>query len=243
MSKGYSLGKFLTHATILLWLMFAVQSLRGKDFTQQVAQFNGGDAPLVMQGGDPYIRALMRTISMSESNYPNPYAIIHGGSYTDDLSQHPDRCTNISVGPNAGRCSTAAGRYQFLTTTWSEKARIYHPYPARFIVWERYSFEPKYQDAVMYAWLTDPEAWGGDLRTSLQQGYVQTLQHLDQSRLRHRNQLNERQPPRSLQQVPQRRTHRRRQNPHQRHPAKQSTRCAETLDRSSQSDRVSRSRR
>lgn len=175
MSKGYSLGKFLTHATILLWLMFAVQSLRGKDFTQQAAKFNGGDAPLVMQGGDPYIRALMRTISMSESNYPNPYAIIHGGSYTDDLSQHPDRCTNISVGPNAGRCSTAAGRYQFLTTTWSEKARIYHPYPARFIVWERYSFEPKYQDAVMYAWLTDPEAWGGDLRTSLQQGYVQDV--------------------------------------------------------------------
>ena len=175
MSKGYSLGKFLTHATILLWLMFAVQSLRSKDLTQQATQFNGGDAPLVMQGGDPYIRALMRTISMSESNYPNPYSIIHGGAYADDLSQHPDRCTNISVGPNAGRCSTAAGRYQFLTTTWSEKAQIYHPYPARFIVWERYSFEPKYQDAVMYAWLTDPEAWGGDLRTSLQQGYVQDV--------------------------------------------------------------------
>jgi muramidase (phage lysozyme) len=172
MSKGYSLGKFLTHATLILWLMFVVQNLRGKDTTQQTVQFNGGDAPLVMQGGDPHIRALMRTISMSESNYPNPYAIIHGGVYTEDLSQHPDRCTNITLGPNAGRCSTAAGRYQFLTTTWTEKARVYHPYPARFIVWERYSFEPKYQDAVMYAWLSDPEAWDGDLRTSLQQGHI-----------------------------------------------------------------------
>lgn len=179
MSKGYSLGKFLTHATILLWLMFAVQSIRNNQPQQEVRTFDGGNAPLVMQGGDPYIRALMRTISMSESNYPNPYAIIHGGEYAKDLAQHPDRCTAITVGPNAGRCSTAAGRYQFLTTTWTEKARIYHPYPTRFIVWERYSFEPKYQDAVMYAWLSDPAAWGKDLRVSLQQGYIHdVLAHL-----------------------------------------------------------------
>ncbi|MBE9028625.1 glycoside hydrolase family protein [filamentous cyanobacterium LEGE 11480] len=175
MSKGYSLGKFLTHATILLWLMFAVQGLRGKSPVVETQEFKGGNAPLVMQGGDPYIRALMRTISMSESNYPNPYAIIHGGEYAEDLTQHPDRCTSITVGPNTGRCSTAAGRYQFLSTTWTEKARIYHPYPSRFIVWERYSFEPQYQDAVLYAWLTDPAAWGSDLRVTLQQGYVRDV--------------------------------------------------------------------
>jgi muramidase (phage lysozyme) len=176
MSKGYSLGKFLTHATILLWLMFALQNLRGvMPGLLKAREFNGGDAPLVMQGGDPYLRALMRTISMSESNYPNPYAIIHGGEYLNDYTQHPDRCTNITVGPNAGRCSTAAGRYQFLTTTWAEKSRIYHPTPSRFIVWERFSFEPQYQDAVMYAWLNDPEAWGTDLRVSLQQGAIEDV--------------------------------------------------------------------
>jgi muramidase (phage lysozyme) len=79
MSNRYSLGKFLTHATILLWLMFVLNGLRGQSPLFQAKEFNGGDAPLVMQGGDPYIRALMRTISMSESNYPNPYAIVHGG--------------------------------------------------------------------------------------------------------------------------------------------------------------------
>jgi muramidase (phage lysozyme) len=76
------------------------------------------------------------------------------------------------MGPNIGNCSTAAGRYQFLSTTWLEKARAYHPYPTRFITWERYSFEPQYQDAVMYAWLTDRAAWGGDLRVPLKQGEV-----------------------------------------------------------------------
>jgi muramidase (phage lysozyme) len=172
-SKGYSLGKFLTHATMLLWLVFALNSLRGTlPSFLNTKELNGGDAPLVMQGGDPYLRALMRTISMSESNYPNPYAIIHGGEYIKDYSQHPDTCTSIKVGPNTGRCSTAAGRYQFLTTTWTERSRVYHPLPTRFIVWERYSFEPQYQDAVMYAWLNDPEAWGTDLRVSLQQGAI-----------------------------------------------------------------------
>jgi muramidase (phage lysozyme) len=173
MSKGYSLGKFLTHATMLLWLLFALQNIRGTLPGFLKAQtFNGGDAPLVMQGGDPYLRALMRTISMSEANYPNPYGLIHGGEYLSDYSQHPDHCTAIKVGPNTGRCSTAAGRYQFLTSTWTEKSRIYHPMPSRFIVWERFSFEPEYQDAVMYSWLNDPEAWGTDLRVLLQQGAI-----------------------------------------------------------------------
>jgi muramidase (phage lysozyme) len=176
MSKGYSLGRFLTHGTIVLWLLFALQSFRNHvPSFLQAKEFNGGDAPLIMQGGDPHIRALMRTISMSESNYPNPYSIIHGGEYMQDFSQHPDRCTNITVGPNTGRCSTAAGRYQFLTTTWTEKSRVYHPTPTRFIVWERYSFEPKYQDAVMYAWLTDPAAWDADIRSLLQQGQIEDV--------------------------------------------------------------------
>ncbi len=175
MSKSYFIGRFVTHAIILVCLTLTIEGLRRQPSQLETEQFQGGDAPLVIQGGDPYIRALMRTISMSESNYPNPYAVIYGGEYAKDLSRHPDRCTKITVGPNIGKCSTAAGRYQFLSTTWTEKARVYHPDPSRFITWERYSFEPQYQDAVMYAWLTDPAAWGGDLRVLLQQGYVRDV--------------------------------------------------------------------
>jgi muramidase (phage lysozyme) len=179
MSKDYPLGKLLVHSTIILWLVFILMSLRGQKFVWNGESFSNGTVPLVMSGGDPHIRALMRTISASESNVPNPYAVIYGGDYTSDLSHHPDRCVSIAVGPNSGRCSTAAGRYQFLTTTWGEKARIYHPQPVRFMMWESYSFEPQYQDAVVYAWLDDPKAWGQDLRSMLQQGNLEeVLQHL-----------------------------------------------------------------
>lgn len=179
MSKDYPLGKFLVHATIILWLVFILMNLRGQKFVWNGVALNSGTSPLVMAGGDPHIRALMRTISASESNVPNPYAVLYGGDYTNDLSHHPDRCMSISVGPNTGRCSTAAGRYQFLTTTWGEKARIYHPQPVRFMMWESYSFEPQYQDAVVYAWLDDPKAWPIDVRTELQQGNLEgVLQHL-----------------------------------------------------------------
>jgi muramidase (phage lysozyme) len=135
--------------------------------------------PLTMRGGDPYIRALMRTISASESNTSTPYAVLYGGQHIKDLSRHPDRCITIRVGPNRGNCTTAAGRYQFLTTTWQEKARLYHPEPpAWYTPWSTYSFEPQYQDQVVHAWLSDPAAWGYDLSALLQQGQVDQVLEL-----------------------------------------------------------------
>ena len=125
---------------------------------------------LHMQGGDPYIRALMRTISASEANDPKPYSILYGGQHVSDLSRHPQQCITIVSGPNTGNCSTAAGRYQFLNTTWSEKAQRYHPQPSRFMFWESYSFEPEFQDAVVHAWLSDSQAWGADISGLLRQG-------------------------------------------------------------------------
>lgn len=126
--------------------------------------------PLVMQGGDPYIRALMRTISASESNSPQPYTILYGGEHIRDLSRHPDHCVVIIAGPNLGSCTTAAGRYQFITTTWIEKARQYHPRRDRFLFLESYSFEPEFQDEVVYQWLNDSEAWGANLAELLRSG-------------------------------------------------------------------------
>ncbi|MGP1373373.1 MAG: glycoside hydrolase family 24 protein [Almyronema sp.] len=142
----------------------------------------GGDTwvetpiPLVMQGGDPYIRALMRTISASESNLAHPYHVLYGGDRVQDLSQHPDQCVPIVAGPNVGDCTTAAGRYQFLTTTWLEKAQVYHPQPPPwFEFWESYSFEPQYQDWVVYQWLNDEQAWGVSIADLLRQGEIYTV--------------------------------------------------------------------
>lgn len=130
---------------------------------------------LEMQGGDPYIRALMRTISASEANDPQPYTILYGGQHVSDLSRHPERCITIVSGPNTGNCSTAAGRYQLLNTTWKEKARRYHPQPSRFMFWQSYSFEPEFQDAVVHAWLRDRTAWGSDIPRLLRQGKLERV--------------------------------------------------------------------
>lgn len=136
-------------------------------------------APLVMAGGDPYLRALMRTISASEANTAKPYHVIYGGHHVGDLSEHPNRCVKIFLGPNRGNCSTASGRYQFLNTTWAEKAGKYHPQPQKFLLWQNYSFEPEYQDRVLYRWLADSQAWGMDISEKLQMGAIdEVLKHL-----------------------------------------------------------------
>ncbi len=129
--------------------------------------------PLKMAGGDPYLRALMRTISAAESNTKDPYRLLYGGKRVKDLSVHPDKCVRIVNGPNQDDCTTAAGRYQFLTTTWEIEAQKYHPKrPVWYEVWERPSFEPVYQDEVVYAWLADSSVWGADLSVLLQEGEV-----------------------------------------------------------------------
>jgi muramidase (phage lysozyme) len=131
--------------------------------------------PLAMPGGDPYIRALMRTISVSESNDPNPYGLLYGGEHFSSWENHPDRCIPIVAGPNVGDCTTAAGRYQFITSTWQEKAHQYHPKPEGWLFWQRYPFDPESQDRVLYRWLTDTEAWNVDISAQLKAGQLQTV--------------------------------------------------------------------
>ncbi len=121
--------------------------------------------PLTMHGGDPYLRALMRTIAVSEAYGPGAYSRIYGGGHVLSLRRHPDRCVPI----RPGWCSTAAGRYQLLSTTWYEKAQRYHPQGQGF------SFAPEYQDRVVYAWLSDPNAWNLNLAATLRQGELQPV--------------------------------------------------------------------
>ena len=137
-----------------------------------------GTQPLVMQGGDPYIRALMRTITASEANVARPYNVIYGGRQVDDLSSHPETCIPIVSGPNRGRCSTAAGRYQMLDVTWKEKAQKYHPQPSGIWRWQSYSFEAEYQDIVVHNWLSDSLAWETDISQQLRQGEIKYVLRL-----------------------------------------------------------------
>lgn len=127
--------------------------------------------PLVMKGGNPYVRALMRTISASEASDNRPYSLIYGGERFNDFSRHPGKCVPIRGGPNRGKCSTAAGRYQTIDVTWREIARRYHPQPnnmlQRLLAGADYNFAPEYQDIVVYRWLKDKNAWGVDITSAL----------------------------------------------------------------------------
>lgn len=135
--------------------------------------FHKKQPPLVMEGGDPYIRALMRTISASEANSKRPYSILYGGEHVSDLSRHPEKCVRIPIGPNKGNCSTAAGRYQVINTTWFSIAERYHPkQPMPMMFWASYSFEAEYQDRVVHSWLNDPREWGVNISQLLRQGKI-----------------------------------------------------------------------
>ena len=134
-----------------------------------------GTQPLVMKGGDPYIRALMRTITASESNVARPYHVLYGGRLVEDLSHHPEVCVPIVAGPNIGNCTTAAGRYQMLDFTWNRQASKYHPKPSGVWRWKTYSFEAKYQDEVVHRWLSDSEVWGTDIAQLLRQGKIERV--------------------------------------------------------------------
>lgn len=129
--------------------------------------FERKNPPLVMQEGDPYIRALMRTISFSESNSKQPYSLLYGGQRVNDLSRHPQICVTIVNGPNKGNCSTAAGRYQIINTTWYDIAPRYHPRRSQMMFWVSYSFEAEDQDIVVYRWLNDTKVWGFNIAEKL----------------------------------------------------------------------------
>jgi muramidase (phage lysozyme) len=166
---------YLITCSALVLIAMMMGGLREVPWRQMIPftepQGNGSPIPLVMKGGDPYIRALMRTISASEASGNRPYSLLYGGEHISNLSVHPDRCVRIVVGPNTNNCTTAAGRYQMLSSTWLDKAEEYHPNPP-FFPWESFSFAPQYQDEVTYRWLSDPHAWGEDLSQMLREGKV-----------------------------------------------------------------------
>lgn len=139
------------------------------------ALFLPGTRELSISGGDPHLRALMRTISASEANVDEPYHVLHGGTFVASLEAHPNQCLPIKSGPNKGRCSTAAGRYQLLHTTWQELSLRYHPSAVTVAQGQTHSpvpFGPTDQDTVVLRWLADEKAWGMNIADALRRGDV-----------------------------------------------------------------------
>ncbi len=168
--------KIIVLCTLGLLVFLGLKLWQQKPFYIQDAEYI---PPLVMTGGNPYIRSLMRTISESEANGDRPYNLIYSGKQVFDLSRHPNQCITIVSGPHEGECSTAAGRYQILNSTWLEKVQKYHHKPSKGASGNSYSFEPQFQDEVVYAWLNDHHTWGVNIANLLEQGKLaQVLQLL-----------------------------------------------------------------
>lgn len=94
------------------WQKHAPKWAGGKDRSSFTA-----DASMSTEG-----RALLDTIAGTES--PG-YNVEYGGSRFSDFSDHPRERHVITSGPNAGRTSDAAGRYQFISRTWDDIAKRY----------------------------------------------------------------------------------------------------------------------
>lgn len=108
----------------------------------------------------PVARALLETIAGPESK--GDYNVIYGGSQFDDYSDHPRQPVMITSGPNKGQYSSAAGKYQFLGSTWDDIA-------------ERYDipdFSPASQDQAAWALATEEykRDTGRDLEADLAAG-------------------------------------------------------------------------
>ena len=123
---------------------------------------NGG-----IVGLNKYQRALLDTISGPESG--GRYDVMYGGGKFSDYSQHPGVGHTILTGPNAGQTSSAAGRYQFLGSTWNDIAKRY----------DLPDFSPQNQD--LGAYYLAKERYGGNLDEALQSGDPNTIANIGRS--------------------------------------------------------------
>ena len=74
----------------------------------------------------PQAQALLMAIGGTEGGRTNPYNVMYSPGarrYFSDFSRHPNMPATIASGPNRGKQSSAAGRYQFLKGTWDSIAR------------------------------------------------------------------------------------------------------------------------
>lgn len=176
---GESIGQGLAHRSATKRLD-EMRTAAGADATATFDEISGGasafppvpDAPgedladdVAYTGFEPHQRALLNTISGPES--AGSYNVRYGGARFDGFGDHPRIAETITSGPNKGKKSTAAGRYQFLANTWDD-------YAGRMKLAD---FSPKNQD--LAAWELAKDAYrantGGDLDKALLSGDPGTL--------------------------------------------------------------------
>lgn len=123
------------------------------------------DSNLPIAGLPPQAIALLNTIAGPESS--GSYNVIYNGKKFDDYSDHPRIDVPIKSGPNAGKTSSAAGKYQFLKGTWDE-------YKNKLGLTD---FSPSSQDQA--AWALAQDAYkaktGSDLTEALSSGDPKTI--------------------------------------------------------------------
>src|SRR5687768_5922678 len=108
----------------------------------------------------PVARALLETIAGPENK--GDYNVIYGGGQFDSFDDHPRQPVLITSGPNAGQYSSAAGKYQFLGSTWDDIAQRY----------DIPDFSPASQDQAAWALATEEykRDTGRDLEADLSAG-------------------------------------------------------------------------
>jgi muramidase (phage lysozyme) len=92
------------------------------DFKGTVEPKSEGD--VVAAGLLPHERGILNAISREESS--DRYDVIYGGEKITDFSDHPRKYVTITSGPNKGKKSSAAGKYQFLASTWDAAVKRYN---------------------------------------------------------------------------------------------------------------------
>jgi uncharacterized protein (TIGR02594 family) len=125
-------------------------------------QAEAAAAQVQAAGGSPeqVQKAFLDTIAGTES--PG-YDVLYGGGKFTDFSHHPNQAVSITSGPNAGKTSSAAGRYQFLGSTWDTLQKKYG----------YKDFSAANQDTAAWQYAQDiykEKTSGGSLQEALQSG-------------------------------------------------------------------------
>lgn len=132
-------------------------------FKSILARMTNNGTPISSEGPSQGARidatksAFLDTIAGPESG--GAYDKVYGGGQFTGYADHPRQDIQITSGPNRGKTSSAAGRYQFLGSTWDEqKKKLKLP-----------DFGPESQDAAAWdlASSTYNKATGGNLSNDL----------------------------------------------------------------------------